>query len=121
MSDWIRITCETPGYERNWIETARKWRRAQSRQLLSNAEGEEHFLELFRAKAKACNIEVYGDDDEVVETITDPQDITEARLDDLDGVLVEFLGGGLVQAFGKSRGLDFTTGQTSSVGSETEM
>jgi len=121
MSDWIRITCEIEGYENNWIEAARKWKRPQSRQLLSEADGEENFLELFRTKVRACNIEVYGDDDEVIETITDPNDITLERLDDLDGVVIEFLGPALVHAFGKSRGLDFTTGQTSSGGNETEM
>ena len=120
MTDWVRVECDKAGYESNWIETARKWTRAQSRLLLSQMD-EDAFWELFRTKAKACNIEFYDDDDQVIETITDPADITDDKLDGMDGVLVEFIGEAMVMAFAKARGLDFTNGPASSDTSETEM
>jgi len=104
----IRIECSIEDFGDTWVEVSDKWTRREYRDML-DAEGDA-WLDLFHAKVEACHIQTDG------EPITDPQELTEDMLDDVDMRVLGFLGGLFIDAAQALRSLGFMSGHVSSNG-----
>jgi hypothetical protein len=103
----MRIECQEPGFEQNWVEVSDRWTRRETANLYTVA-GEEYFV-LLRQKVTACNIvPVVGD------PITDPQGIAPDNLMDCDETVHGFLGGALQMAIAERRRIGNFSGRPSS-------
>ncbi len=105
----LRYYCDIPGLEDNWVEVSEVWTLREVRAMLA-ATGDEYY-DLLHGKIEACHIERLGG-----EAITDPADITDEALEDVDLRLVDFLGGALPRAVEHLRSLGPTSGRLQSNG-----
>ncbi len=79
----VRVVCDTPGLEANWVEVDEVWTRKEL-QAFVTLEGDEYW-ELWARKVVACHIELPSG-----EVITAPERVRTA-LDDLDLRLLRWL------------------------------
>lgn len=106
----MRIECDIAGLEANWVDVSDVWTRREFKALVGTDGGE--LIEMLHDKITACNIETADG------AITDPAEITESSMDDMDLRLVGFIGSVLVTACMRLRELGNVSGRVSSSGTE---
>ena len=112
MTETVKLTCTVDGLEANSIELRPRWTRADTKRL--DGIEDEAYIEFLREKIVKCHIEVYGADGGVVETIKSPDDLTDEVFDELDEVLIGWLGGALYTFIGQRRSLGNLSARVSS-------
>lgn len=89
----MRVQCNIPELDDNWIEVDERWTRAEM-VALYEATIKEVFDTWILKKVSACNI-VVGED-----IVTDPALLTFDSIDDVDVRVYGFLAGALYEAVG---------------------
>ena len=85
MTDPIRIYCDDPEYTETWIDIAPRWTQGEMQKML-DVQGDE-FYAFLRSKTVACHIQTADGG-----TVTDPAQISDAGLADVDVLLIGWLG-----------------------------
>ena len=98
MAEPIRIYCDAPEYADTWIDILPRWSLADQERML-DVQGDEFFAFL-RDKTAACHIETLSG-----AAITDPAQLTDSGLADVDVLLIGWLGSVLPLAVSKRRAL----------------
>ena len=98
MSEPIRIYCDDAEYGETWIDLSPRWSQGDMAKMLA-VQGDD-FYTFLRGKCVACHIQTIDGD-----VITDPAQITDAGLTDVDVLLIGWLGRSMPLAVAKRRAL----------------
>lgn len=112
MADTVKIVCDVDGYEANYVEFNPRWTRADTKRL--DTVDDDDFFDLLRAKLAGCHLEIYDADGDVIDTIESPDEMTEEALDELEEIVVGWLGGTLHTFIGNRRMLGRFSARVSS-------
>ena len=85
MAEPIRIYCDDPEYTETWIDIAARWTQGEMQRML-DVQGDE-FYAFLRAKTVACHIQTADGG-----AVTDPAQLNDAGLADVDVLLIGWLG-----------------------------
>ena len=81
----VRIICDAPGLEANWVDVADRWTQREIAEM--NSAADDAFFDILRRKVAACNVVVTD-----TLTITDPAQLRVDVLMDADVMLMGWLG-----------------------------
>ena len=98
MAEPIRIYCDDPDYSDTWLDLQARWTQGDMQKML-DVVGDD-FYTFLRGKTVACHIQTIDG-----EAITDPAQISEAGLADVDVLLIGWLGRTMPLAVAKRRAL----------------
>lgn len=98
MAEPIRIYCDDPDYSETWIDFTPRWTQGDMTKMLA-VQGDE-FYAFLRGKCVACHIQTADGG-----AITDPAQISDAGLTDVDVLLIGWLGRSMPLAVAKRRAL----------------
>ena len=85
MTEPIRIYCDDPDYSETWIDISPRWTQGEMQKML-DVQGDD-FYAFLRAKTVACHIQTVDGG-----AVTDPAQISDAGLADVDVLLIGWLG-----------------------------
>ena len=85
MGEPIRIYCDDPDYSETWIDVSPRWTQGEMQKML-DVQGDD-FYAFLRAKTVACHIQTVDGG-----VVTDPAQISDAGLSDVDVLLIGWLG-----------------------------
>lgn len=103
MADTVKLTCTAEGFEQNSIELWPRWTRNDTKRL--DGIEDEAYIEFLREKLAGVHLEIYGNDGKVIDTIESAEELTDEAFDELDEVLIGWLGGALYTFIGNRRTL----------------
>ncbi len=98
MSEPIRIYCDDAEYGETWIDLSPRWTQGDMQKMLQ-VQGDE-FYAFLRSKTVACHIQTADGG-----AITDPAQISDEGMIDVDVMLVGWLGATMPRAIAKRRAL----------------
>jgi len=98
MSEPIRIYCDDAEYGETWIDLSPRWTQGDMQKML-DVTGDD-FYAFLRSKCVACHIQTVDGG-----AITDPAQISDAGLTDVDVLLIGWLGRSMPLAIAKRRAL----------------
>jgi hypothetical protein len=98
MADPIRIYCDDPEYSETWIDFSPRWTQGDVTKML--AAQNDDFYSFLRSKVVACHIQTVDGG-----AITDPAQISDEGMIDVDVMLVGWLGATMPRAIAKRRAL----------------
>ena len=98
MGEPIRIYCDDAEYGETWIDLSPRWSQGDMAKMLE-VQGDD-FYAFLRGKCVACHIQTIDGG-----VITDPAEITDAGLNDVDVLLIGWLGRSMPLAVAKRRAL----------------
>jgi len=98
MSEPIRIYCDDAEYGETWIDLSPRWTQGDMQKML-DVTGDD-FYAFLRSKCVACHIQTADGG-----AITDPAQISDAGLTDVDVLLIGWLGRSMPLAIAKRRAL----------------
>lgn len=98
MSEPIRIYCDDAEYGETWIDLSPRWTQGDMQKML-DVQGDE-FYTFLRSKCVACHIQTADGG-----AVTDPAQITDEGLIDVDVLLIGWLGRTMPLAIAKRRAL----------------
>jgi len=98
MSEPIRIYCDDAEYGETWIDLSPRWTQGDMTKMLA-VQGDE-FYAFLRSKTVACHIQTADGG-----AITDPAQISDEGMIDVDVMLVGWLGATMPRAIAKRRAL----------------
>ena len=98
MTDPIRIYCDDPEYSETWIDFSPRWTQGDVTKML--AAQNDDFYSFLRSKVVACHIQTVDGG-----AITDPAQISDEGLVDVDVLLFGWLGAAMPRAIAKRRAL----------------
>ncbi len=98
MSEPIRIYCDDAEYGETWIDLSPRWTQGDMQRML-DVTGDD-FYAFLRTKCLACHIQTADGG-----VITDPAQISDAGLTDVDVLLIGWLGRSMPLAVAKRRAL----------------
>jgi len=98
MSEPIRIYCDDAEYGETWIDLSPRWTQGDMQKMLQ-VQGDE-FYAFLRSKTVACHIQTADGG-----AITDPAQISDEGMVDVDVMLVGWLGATMPRAIAKRRAL----------------
>ncbi len=98
MGEPIRIYCDDPEYGETWIDLSPRWSQGDMQKML-DVTGDDFFAFL-RGKTLACHIQTIDGG-----IVTDPAQLTEAGMVDVDVLLIGWLGRAMPLAVAKRRAL----------------
>ena len=98
MAEPIRIYCDDPDYSETWIDFTPRWTQGDMTKMLA-VQGDE-FYAFLRSKTVACHIQTADGG-----AITDPAQISDEGMIDVDVMLVGWLGATMPRAIAKRRAL----------------
>lgn len=98
MSEPIRIYCDDAEYGETWIDLSPRWTQGDMQKML-DVQGDE-FYAFLRSKCVACHIQTADGG-----AVTDPAQITDEGLIDVDVLLIGWLGRTMPLAIAKRRAL----------------
>ena len=98
MSEPIRIYCDDAEYGETWIDLSPRWTQGEMQKML-DVSGDD-FYAFLRGKCIACHIQTADGG-----AVTDPAQISEDGLTDVDVLLIGWLGRSMPLAVAKRRAL----------------
>ena len=98
MAEPIRIYCDDAEYGETWIDLSPRWTQGDMQKMLQ-VQGDE-FYAFLRSKTVACHIQTADGG-----AITDPAQISDEGMIDVDVMLVGWLGATMPRAIAKRRAL----------------
>jgi len=98
MSEPIRIYCDDAEYGETWIDLSPRWTQGDMQKMLDVTGAD--FYAFLRSKCVACHIQTADGG-----AITDPAQISDAGLTDVDVLLIGWLGRSMPLAVAKRRAL----------------
>ena len=98
MADPIRIYCDAPEYSETWIDFSPRWTQGDVTKML--AAQNDDFYSFLRSKVVACHIQTVDGG-----AITDPAQISDDGLTDVDVLVIGWLGATMPRAIAKRRAL----------------
>jgi hypothetical protein len=98
VTEPIRIYCDDPEYGETWIDLSPRWTQGDMQKMLE-VQGDE-FYAFLRSKCIACHIQTADG-----AAITDPAQLTDAGMVDVDVLLIGWLGRSMPLAVAKRRAL----------------
>jgi hypothetical protein len=98
VTEPIRIYCDDPEYGETWIDLSPRWTQGDMQKMLE-VQGDE-FYAFLRSKCIACHIQTADG-----AANTDPAQLTDAGMVDVDVLLIGWLGRSMPLAVAKRRAL----------------
>lgn len=94
----IRIWCDEPEYSETWIDIAERWTMGEMQRMVE-AQGDEFYI-LLRGKTVAMHVQTNSGS-----VLTDPAQLSDAGLADVDVLLLGWLGRVMPLAIARRRAL----------------
>ena len=107
MSEPIRIYCDDAEYGETWIDLSPRWTQGDMQKML-DVTGDD-FYAFLRSKCVACHIQTADGG-----AITDPAQISDDGLSDVDVLVIGWLGATMPRAIAKRRVLGNASARASS-------
>ena len=98
MAEPIRIYCDDPEFSESWIDIAPRWTQREIERMYA-VTGDD-FYALLRSKTVAMSIQTNTGD-----VLTDPKQISDEGLADVDALIMGWLGAAMPRAIAKRRAL----------------